>query len=244
MYKIIPLFDGFPARSSRGYLGWSSAFLIKIKKNNLEKNLLYDTAGYNERQTLVNLLKDNYLNCEDIDGIIVSHLHFDHVVNWTLFPQADVYINKLELIPDSQFRDYCVPDFHREKLLEHSKLHFVSDGDSVEGLEVVELPGHTQGLIGLRIKNTYIVSDAIKNRKELHGGSLTNTWDEIIARQTINKVAKQAEVIYPGHDVPLIKKDDQWVAANDAEETITFMTPDLVNVDGYNSLQIKISSEL
>ena len=30
--EIITLFEGFPARATRGYLGWSSVYLIKVNK--------------------------------------------------------------------------------------------------------------------------------------------------------------------------------------------------------------------
>src|SRR5699024_11151485 len=207
-YDIKPLFYGFPAQSGRGFLGWSSVILIQITCNNREKKYLYDTGGYNERIKLLNLLKMNSIKKEDIDGVIISHLHFDHAVNWTFFPKADIFIHQAELYPSAKYEDLAVLEFHKEQLLKCNRLQFVSEIDCIDGMQIIDLPGHTEGLIGLKIENKFLVSDAIKNRNEINKGDLTNTWDVNIAKQSIMKVIENAGIIFPGHDVPLVKENN------------------------------------
>lgn len=239
IYDIKPLFHGFPAQSGRGFLGWSSAFLIQVTGDHMEKKLLYDTGGYNERKQLLQILRNNSIKEEDIDGVIISHLHFDHAVNWTFFPRATIYIHRAELFPSDKFEDFAVPEFHREQLLNCNRLQFVAENDFIEGMKILHLPGHTEGLIGLKIGEKFLVSDAIKNRKEINDGELTNTWDTTIARQSILKIIHDAEIIYPGHDVPLIKRNNEWVATKDATATIHF-APGLLGDSNQSNVKLRI----
>ncbi|MFD1170709.1 MBL fold metallo-hydrolase [Oceanobacillus caeni] len=241
-HKIIPIFLGFPAKSTRGFLGWSTALLIKITTDkNEQKNYLFDTGGYNERLRLMEKLQEHNVNQDDIDGIIISHLHFDHAVNWMLFPNASIYIHRFELYPNTVFEDFAVPEFHREKLLNHLNLQFVAEGDEMDGMKVIELPGHTEGLIGLQIGEKLLVSDAIKNRNELSGGELMNTWNEEIARKSITKILGQAKLIYPGHDIPLLKENNKWKGMEEAKELIIFANG-LLNENNKSLIKIRIKN--
>jgi N-acyl homoserine lactone hydrolase len=236
--EIIPLFIGFPGRSARGFLGWSSTYLIQIHNEGKVKNYLFDTAGYNERIELFNRLEDLNLNKNDIDGLILSHLHFDHAVNWTLFPNSKIYIHKKELSAPQEY-DFAVPDFHQQELLQCPNLQFIAENDEIDGIRVIEVPGHTAGMIALDIDKKILASDSIKNRLELIHGPLGNTWDVEIAKKSIQKIAGIAEVIYPGHDVPLIKENGKWVATAEAEETI-ILAEGLCCGNGTNKLTISV----
>lgn len=221
-HDIRPLFFGFPAiGSSRGPLGWSSAFLISIRNGARQKNFLFDTGGYNERPKLAHKLAEHGLSAQDIDGVIISHLHFDHAVNWMLFENAALYIHPLELLPAEDYSDFARPDFHREQLLHCARLNYVREGDTIEGMRVLEAPGHTPGLIAVGIGSQILASDAIKNRTELNAtGALTNTWNEALTRQSIDRLASLADKIYPGHDVPLIRDRERWLPAHEARESV------------------------
>ncbi|MCL7749512.1 MBL fold metallo-hydrolase [Halalkalibacter alkaliphilus] len=234
--KIIPLFFGFPAASSRGALGWSSIYLIQLNG----KNFLFDTAGYNERLVLLEKLKALGIYKEDINGIFLSHLHFDHALNWTLFPKATIYLNKKELYYGLNSKsDVFVPDFHPEQIQKWQSLHFVFDGEEVDGMTILHVPGHTPGMIALDINGKLLVSDAIKNRCELIHGPLGNTWNKELAKKSIQKIKDRAQVIYPGHDVPLMRKNDQWIAMEEAIETI-YLGKDLVSSQQKNQIKIQV----
>lgn len=224
MIEIKPLFLGFPGRARRGFLGWSSCFLIKkrIYFSQKPKLILYDTGGMNERNRLLHLLKDNGIDPGDIDIVVLSHLHFDHAANWPLFKNAEIYIHPKEINPPEGYSDMARLDFHREKLLEHPKVKFIKENEQIEEMKVIELPGHTPGLIGLLTENGIFVSDAVKNRSELKNQSLLNVWNEELTRKSIKKVKKLSNTIYPGHDVPLYKKEEEWIPMMEYHEKIHF----------------------
>ena len=235
--ETVTIFEGFPARATRGYLGWSSVHLIKVNKKWTTYNYLFDTGGYNERPFLLEKLSKLSIGLGDIHGIILSHLHFDHAVNWTLFPEAQIYVNEKEFQVNKQ--DLAVPDFHQKELRSSSKLNLVSDGVDIEGMTIVGAPGHTPGMIALDIDGKVFASDAIKNRVELTHGPLGAVWDKEETIRSIRKLSDLAHTLYPGHDVPLIKKNNVWVASYDANETL-LLAPDLLDVRNNNTIHLSI----
>jgi glyoxylase-like metal-dependent hydrolase (beta-lactamase superfamily II) len=73
---------------------------------------------------------------KDISTVVLSHLHFDHSGNLHLFDHADIYLHPTELAANPK--------------IEISKPHPVDkDFEILPGVEVITLPGHTAGLLGL-----------------------------------------------------------------------------------------------
>jgi N-acyl homoserine lactone hydrolase len=104
-------------------------------------------------------LKALGVNPEEIDTVIMSHLHWDHCYNNQLFPQADFYIQKEELIsavcPLPKFKvtyetfyTGVVPPWARQ-----ATKWKVIDGDFqlCDGIKLLQLPGHSLGLQGALI---------------------------------------------------------------------------------------------
>ncbi len=91
---------------------------------------------------------------EDIDILILTHLHFDHIACATLFKNAKIYVQKREWkfafdpIPTAR----AVYDRKLFEPLEKMDLIIV-DGDYevLEGIKLVLLPGHTKGLQGVAV---------------------------------------------------------------------------------------------
>ena len=72
----------------------------------------------------------------DISVVVLSHLHFDHSGNLHLFDHADIYLHPSELEANPE--------------IEIKKPHPVDkDFEILPGVEVITLPGHTAGLLGL-----------------------------------------------------------------------------------------------
>ena len=73
----------------------SIVYLVQL--NN--KNVLIDTGALNNRQELINSLKQLKLTLKDINIIILTHNHYDHVENTEIFSSAKVYSSKIDF-PD------------------------------------------------------------------------------------------------------------------------------------------------
>lgn len=110
---------------------------------------------------------------EEIDTVIITHLHWDHCYNNQLFPQAEFIVQTKEVLnavnPLPKFKvtyetfyTGVVPPWARQE----TKWKFV-DGDYelCEGIKLLLMPGHSLGLQGVLIdteKGQYLLpSDAV-----------------------------------------------------------------------------------
>ena len=200
--RVVPLFPGFPGRSDRGFLGWSSCVLLLG-----ERPYLFDTLGYNERYELLAALAGHGVAPADVAGVFLSHFHFDHAVNYRLFPNAKLYLHERELqyAREEHTRDLAVPIEMLADVEATDRLRLLSGtAGKVDGVNWFLAPGHTAGLYALRFEQTgstlVLASDAVKNLGELRTGAAAMAWDRAVSRQTIAAILEIADVIVPGHD--------------------------------------------
>jgi len=93
---------------------------------------------------------------EEIGRVILSHLHLDHTGGLPLFPHADVYVpsadyaNALLTIHSSSDPEQHGGYIWGDLTAPLKKVHLIEeDGEFLPGIEIVNLPGHTPGLLGL-----------------------------------------------------------------------------------------------
>lgn len=205
--RLEVLFSGFPAFSSRGYLGWSTVVLIQCDG----LNILFDAAGYNERLVLLEKLKGLGLTVDAIDIVILSHLHYDHAVNFNLFPKAQVVVSRCEweFAKSEEGRlDPFIPLEIAGHLRRYSNLRLVEDGEKLAvGLTVYHTPGHTPGGISLLVEaeQKYLLTgDAIKNGSEFVKGVVGATREWLETRERIRGAAG---LFITGHDRPFYRDE-------------------------------------
>ena len=90
--QIDLLFQGFPGRMTRGYMSWSSVVYLE----HLGKKFLFDTGGVVERPELQRRLQERGTGCEEIDFVVLSHFHHDHVYNIDYFKKARFLLHEKE----------------------------------------------------------------------------------------------------------------------------------------------------
>jgi glyoxylase-like metal-dependent hydrolase (beta-lactamase superfamily II) len=204
---------GIPCRSNRGWLGYCSVVLFSMDGD----WALFDTGHYSDRAFLREALAKRCIKPDDIRHVILSHLHFDHVLNLPLFQNAEIILCEAEIhyaedVDAGLAQDDAIPDFW-SMLLEGRKVHTVKDALTIaKGLEVVRLPGHTPGCLSLFYTGTPSVAvcgDVIKNGWEVVTGSTTSQGiNDDLNRESINVIKQRGEVIIPGHDRPLRLREE------------------------------------
>jgi glyoxylase-like metal-dependent hydrolase (beta-lactamase superfamily II) len=166
-------------------------------------------AKQTKEQEMVNALAAKGLKPEDIDIVVLTHLHFDHIGNNELFKNARFIVQKDE-IPLILNPPKFAPFYYRE--WQH-KITSISDRlEIIEGnyrlsknIELIKLGGHTPGQMVIMAKTqagkVCLASDFIYNYSNLrHGwpmGPLWNLQEWITGYQYIKG---HADIIVPNHD--------------------------------------------
>lgn len=207
--EIKILFQGFPGRADRGYLGWSSVTLI-----NGDRKILFDTGNWGDREELIKRLQAEGIELEDISTVILSHLHFDHSINLPLFKKANIILSKRSLeYATRNSGDLFVPEFIGDYLHSIQKRLTLTEGDIKidEKITLIETPGHTTGSISCLLEydetSVIIAGDAVKNAYEFVSGTVDISENREVSKKTIEKIRERAGIIIPGHDRPFYSKD-------------------------------------
>lgn len=160
---------------------------------------------------------------EEIKTVIISHMHLDHAGNLDLFKHADVYVHK----HDFEFGKRLVslssdPNEHGAYIkadleIAVKQYHLVEeDFEFAKGIEVITLPGHTPGVLGLVLhlenEGTLIFPQDCIYTKENYGPPAKGSgimYDTIAYFNSIEKVRKlekkyNAKVMF-AHDMEFFK---------------------------------------
>ena len=138
---------GFAFMSDQGALGYSTVSLLEAGSS----RILIDTGPASRRGWVFKALESRNLSVDDIDTVILTHLHWDHCQNADLFKSARVLVHPKEMDyaknpnrADANFASYFAD------MLAKLKVEPVSDGDTiVDGVSIIDTPGHTKGHISV-----------------------------------------------------------------------------------------------
>ena len=239
MTKIDVLYNGFPGKASNTFLGWSSIILLRSEK----RICLVDTGGHGARLWLLQALKDRGLSCADIDSVFLTHLHYDHTANVSLFPHAVFYLSRLEWEYANLQDDASVQEGVLPLLRSFKKTLLEKDGEEVmPGVSFMLTPGHTPGSASLLLDGlegkTAIVGDAIKNRVELITGEVLQATNPEGSSRSIAKVKAIATRVLGGHDCALRIEGGSVVPEGENVITITF--PEGITIGGKGVINLQL----
>jgi glyoxylase-like metal-dependent hydrolase (beta-lactamase superfamily II) len=178
---------------------------------------------YNQNQLLTKQLELTGTRPEEIKTVILSHLHLDHAGNTHLFRHADVYVHKRDYDYTKQLVNSSPdPKDHGAYVkadleIQPNKLHFVdSDYSLNSNIELISLPGHTPGVLGLMVhlekEGTLIFpSDALYTEDNYGPPTKMSgiAYDTVAFRESIEKIRGLqkrygAKVMF-SHDMPLFR---------------------------------------
>ncbi|WP_029422687.1 MBL fold metallo-hydrolase [Alicyclobacillus macrosporangiidus] len=201
--RIVPILKGFPGVSDRGYLGWSSITWVQSGK----VNIVIDTGTYGDYPMLREAFLRAGIQPEAVDILVLSHFHFDHVINTRLFPNARILLSRTEAdYATSGAADWAIPEGYFPVVEATRRLELVNGNEQIaEGVWLMPTPGHTPGHMSVRVQHddgrtVVLAADAVKNLAELLTGEVRMAWDPSVSRRTIEMLRQEADVIIPGHD--------------------------------------------
>lgn len=237
-FEILALFPGFPGRTNFWDLGWGAVYLIKAGR----KNILLDCGGPAVTIHFKEALSRVELTFDDIDMMLISHFHWDHVYNCRLFPKAEFIFSKKELEYTKEGKDLLsfVPAL--DYVMSKNYRLITHDGEYIEeGIKSMFVPGHTPGSLAFVVENkneTWVLTgDAIKNRAEVYSEIYNSDKHNLIASASIRKIKDVADVIAPGHDGIIDMIKGTVVGSND----VIMRMPEGLSINGFRELNLEIS---
>lgn len=209
MAQVDILLPGYPLRTARGSLGYASSTLVTADDGT---RVLVDCAGYADRTQFFDGLRERTLGPDDVDVVVLTHLHFDHAVNARFFTRARVLVSRAEYdyalasVRQRPYGDpYVVDD--PEGMLGRLKTELVdAEGPVAPGVSLLLSPGHTPGMLSVVAETARgrvaIVSDAAKSVSELLTRQVFPSagMDGAAATRSIQRFLGIADWIVPGHD--------------------------------------------
>lgn len=212
MYVAHPIVEGFPGKSSsHGAFGWSSVWLL----DDGSRRVLVD-AG---QPAYIPLIHEGLIQLgltpADITDVLLTHMHWDHVANFTMFPKATTWVGEQELAWAATLPagTKFIPDLHVQELLRrtHGVERMNPGQEVVPGIHAIASPGHTPHHLAFYADRTedkmIFAGDSVKNVHELTTLRADSSMDDDASTKTIDRLrslmADTSGVLLPGHDVGL-----------------------------------------
>lgn len=206
--RIDVLLDGFGLNTSAGFAAWCAVVLVEgPDQAGRATRILIDPADVTRRRVLWAALADRGLTPRDIDIVVLTHAHWDHMHNIDVFDHAPVYLHPDErryaAHPDRA--DWATPAW-TGLVLERADLRDAEEGCVIiPGVRVVELPGHSVGSVGVAVEGdngvSLVTGDAVPYASAARSGVNPLVFSDVErSRASIERAMASADTIYPGHD--------------------------------------------
>src|SRR5262245_62807710 len=148
-YEIDVLVQGFPGKHvCHGGLGWSTVVLVRGHG----RLALVDVGSFNMRRGIIEQLARRGLKASDVTDVLLTHSHYDHSVNWTLFRDARIVVSarELEWSLKAPWGETPVPELYVRELQGWPTLHTAADGEELMQGLTARSEEHTSELQSLR----------------------------------------------------------------------------------------------
>ncbi|MEM2979162.1 MAG: MBL fold metallo-hydrolase [Methanomassiliicoccales archaeon] len=149
--------------------------------------IVVDTSSREYREKILARLKELGIRCDEIDVVVITHLHHDHCSNNDLFVNAQFIAHVAENPPS-----------HYRVIDENHKLS--------PSVEIVHTPGHTPGSASVFVNassKTAITGDALPTRDNyIRWIPPGINYDYSLSLHSMKRIVEFANVVVPGHDRP------------------------------------------
>ncbi len=180
-----------------------------------------DNCGISEGRSIIDILSKMGLVPQDINTVILTHVHWDHAYNLNYFKHAKIYVQLSEL-------QYAIkplwldrePYFRYSEIIGGTPCWFegyssmeIIDGDYIinEDISIYHLPGHTPGMQGVLVNTEegkyMIASDNLPLYDNFE--SMLPTTVHVSIKDwydSYQRIKTHSDFILPGHDLLALKR--------------------------------------
>jgi glyoxylase-like metal-dependent hydrolase (beta-lactamase superfamily II) len=177
---------------------------------------------------------------DDIDTVLLSHLHFDHAWNIDLFPQAQIVVQREEIIhaikPDPLQRGYFNREVNAKLVGRRQPDHLlILEGDDqiAPGIALLLCPGHTPGIQAILVTTERGVAALVTDIGDMYGNwfpadprataqPMRTLRDTFLAPRihseaprdcvaSMARVRARADIVVPAHDWRIPRRmPEEW----------------------------------
>lgn len=232
-FNVDILFSGFSGKLPESYLGWATWALVQDGTH----NILLDTGYVGLRLNFHDILAKRNLSVEEIDYVLLTHLHFDHACNVNLLPNAKFVLSKKEweYANKKTDKDLFIEEGIIPFLEKSEKIFVEKDNEEIlPGITSLLTPGHTPGCCSYVLhqengEKWVLAGDAAKNRGELKTEKVQMSVNQKETLDSIRKIKKTGNRILPGHDGWVTMKEGEVIAEGGNDVNLMFSQGITVN---------------
>lgn len=231
MFDATPIVNGFPGRTgTHGSFGWSSVWLLRGSS----RVIMVETGPPSYVPLITSALGRLGLETADVTDVLITHAHWDHLGNVSLFPQARRWIGRAEYewalaqAPDEPFVSQPLLGALSQP---EGLLQLVNgDGELFPGIRAHDVSGHTPGHLAFAVETPtgpmLFAGDAAKNVHELESISIDSALDKALGARSVSWIREFAlstgAVVVPGHDVACELTNQGWRRRSEQKAEMQF----------------------
>lgn len=153
-------------------------------------NIIVDTGSFLDEKRIIKALAEENLKPENIEAVVLTHLHIDHTRNTNIFSNAVLYVQHSDAGTKWNINDITC------ETVDLDNLQIAKD------VKTILTPGHFPYHISVVVetaKGTVVVAgDAISTKENL-GKISYPQWNDKEYIKSQKKILKIADYIIPGH---------------------------------------------
>lgn len=166
----------------------ASSTVTLIKSN---KNIIVDTGSFWDEKKIIDALSKEGLKPEEIDIVVLTHLHIDHTRNTNIFSNAVLYVKHSDAGTKWDINNITVEAVELDNL------------EIAKGVKIILTPGHfpfhVSVVVEIQEDGIIVVAGDAVSKKEALGKIPYPQWNNEEYLKSQKKILEIADFIIPGH---------------------------------------------